>query len=62
MDVILGTTTGSKFGITASEKMGFWGATPVIQQTVTGAKAGNVALTNLLTTLATLGLIVDNTT
>lgn len=30
--------------------------------TVTGARGGNVALTNLMTDLATLGIVVDNTT
>ena len=29
---------------------------------VTGAKGGNVALANLITALAAIGLIVDNTT
>ncbi|OFV99015.1 MAG: hypothetical protein A3H28_07995 [Acidobacteria bacterium RIFCSPLOWO2_02_FULL_61_28] len=41
--------------------LGFYGTTPVAQQTVTGSKGGNVALANLLTALANLGLIVDGT-
>lgn len=40
---------------------GFFGATPVAQQTVTGSRGGNAALTSLLSKLAALGLIVDGT-
>ncbi len=36
--------------------------TGTAQQTVTGSRGGNAALASLLTALATLGLIVDNTT
>lgn len=42
--------------------VGFFGATAVGRQTVTGAKGGNAALASALTALATLGLIADNTT
>lgn len=42
--------------------LGFYGHTAAAQQNVTGAKGGNVALANLLTALATLGLITDGTT
>lgn len=42
--------------------LGFHGATPTAQQTVTGIRDSNAALANLLTALATLGLIVDSTT
>jgi len=45
-----------------SAALGFYNTTPASQQTVTGSKGGNVALGNLLTALATLGLIVDSTT
>lgn len=54
--------TGVKIGNNPADKMGFWNATPVIQQTVTGSTGGNAALQNLLSTLATIGLIVDSTT
>lgn len=40
---------------------GFNGATPIAKPTVTGSKGGNVALGNLVTALASLGLIVDGT-
>jgi hypothetical protein len=42
--------------------LGFYTATPVAQQTVTGAKGGNAALTSLMTALAATGLVIDSTT
>ncbi len=40
-------------------KVGFYGATAVTKPTITGSRGGNAALADLLTQLATLGLIVD---
>jgi integrin beta 8 len=42
--------------------VGFFGATAAGRQTVTGAKGGNAALASLISALAALGLITDNTT
>ncbi|MER5843674.1 hypothetical protein ABT099_25965 [Streptomyces prasinus] len=42
--------------------LGFYGATAVVKPTVTGSTGGNAALTSLLSALATLGLITNNTT
>jgi hypothetical protein len=42
--------------------IGFLGAAAVVRPTVTGAKAGNAALTSVLTALANLGLITDSST
>lgn len=42
--------------------IGFFGATPAPKPTVTGSRSGNVALADLLTRLATLGLLIDSTT
>jgi hypothetical protein len=39
--------------------IGFFNATPAAQPTVTGSRGGNAALADLLTDLATLGLIMD---
>lgn len=39
--------------------LGFYGTAAVAQQTVTGSRGGNAALADLLTKLATLGLIID---
>lgn len=55
------TSTGTKLGTAASQKLGFYNAAPVAQQTVTGSRAGNAALASLLSALAALGLIVDST-
>ncbi len=41
--------------------LGFYGASPTGKQTVTGSRGGNAALADLLTKLATLGLITDST-
>lgn len=42
--------------------IGFFTAAPVAKPTVTGSRGGNAALADLLTDLATLGLITDSTT
>ena len=50
---------------TTAGRIGFYGAAPagvVGRQNVTGAKGGNVALTNLLTALHNLGIINNTTT
>lgn len=39
-DIVLGTTTGTKLGASAAAKLGFWGATPVVQPSSTGETAG----------------------
>ena len=58
----VGTVTGVQFGASNTVKMGWFGATPIVQPSVTGSRGGNAALASLLTELALLGLIVDNTT
>lgn len=47
---------------TGGGQLGWYGAAPVGQQTVTGSRTDGTALASLLTALATLGLIVDNST
>lgn len=42
--------------------IGFYGTSPQTKQTITGSRGGNAALASLLTALAALGLITDNTT
>ena len=42
--------------------LGFYGASAVTKPTVTGSRGGNAALASLLSALASLGLITDNTT
>jgi hypothetical protein len=46
----------------AANSVGFFGATAVGRQTVTGSRTDGTALANLLTALEALGLIDDNTT
>lgn len=38
-NIVLGTTTGSKLGSGATEKLGVWGATPIVQPTTAVAAA-----------------------
>ncbi|MFC8176540.1 collagen-like protein [Streptomyces sp. NPDC057325] len=42
--------------------LGFYGAAAVAKPSVTGSRGGNAALGSLISALATLGLITDNTT
>ena len=54
-NIIAGTTTGTKIGTAASQKLGFYGATPVIQR----AKASYnnwAAHTDIVAALVALGL------
>lgn len=59
-----GRPDGTRLGKTATEKVGFFGATPVVQQTVTAltttsstvASSVSVAVTELQTALNNLGL------
>jgi len=41
-------------------EMGFFGSNGTSKQTITGSRSSNVALADLLTSLANMGLIVDN--
>lgn len=42
-DVSVGTTTGTKIGTAAAQKLGFYNATPVVQQAATGTTSGFTA-------------------
>ncbi len=42
--------------------LGFYGATPTAKPSVTGSRGGNAALASLITALALLGLVTDNST
>lgn len=55
-----GTATGTSLGTAANELVGMHGS-KVAQQTVTGSRAGNAALADLLAKLAAKGIIVDGT-
>lgn len=59
VDALYGSTKHTLDG--TANQLGFHGATPVSKQTVTGSRGGNAALADLLTKLATLGIITDGT-
>ena len=42
-DLTFGTSTGSKIGDAATQKIGFWNATPVAQPAATGETTGFTA-------------------
>jgi hypothetical protein len=43
VDIVLGTTTGTKIGTATTQKLGFYAATPVVQQATTGTATGFTA-------------------
>ena len=61
VDVAVGTTTGTKFGTANTQKLGFWNATPVVQQApvadATDATSVIAQLNELLAKLRTIGII-----
>lgn len=59
VDALYGATRHVVDG--TANQTGWYGAMPVGRQTVTGSRGGNAALASLLTALATLGWITDNT-
>lgn len=48
LDFVFGTTTGTKIGTATTQKIGFWNATPLAQQTTASAAATFVANTSLI--------------
>lgn len=61
VNIVLGTTTGTKIGTAANQKLGFFDATPVVQPTAvadaTDAASVITQLNALLTRMRNLGLI-----
>lgn len=53
---------GTTFLSFRDSAMGFFGSAGTSRPNITGSRGGNVALANLLSALATLGLITDSTT
>jgi len=47
-NLVLGTTTGTKFGTATSQKLSFWNASPIVQPTTAIAAATFVANTSLI--------------
>ncbi len=48
LDFVFGTTTGTKIGTGTTQKIGFWNATPLAQQTTASAASTFVANTSLI--------------
>lgn len=61
-NLAVGTVNGLMIGTANTQKIGFNGAVPVVQGTITGSKGANAALTSLLAYLALRGDIVNSTT
>lgn len=59
-----GSTKATQFfgSLQITGNVGFYGTTPTAKPSVPGSRGGNAALANLLTALASFGLITDNTT
>jgi hypothetical protein len=58
-----GTAGVAVSGAPGAVKLGFYGATPALKQTVSGSRGGNAALASLLSALSgQLGLVTDSTT
>lgn len=57
-----GNTSGVKVGLVTTQTLGFYGAVGTAKPTITGARDDGTALLSLLTALADMGLLVDNTT
>jgi hypothetical protein len=53
-NVSFGTSTGTKLGTSTTQKIGFWNATPVVQQVL--ATGTGATVDNVITLLQTLGL------
>jgi hypothetical protein len=60
--ILLQTTGVDRYKITNAGAMGWFAATPVVKQTVTGSRGGNAALASLLTAFANYGLVTDSST
>ena len=54
VDMAFNATTGTKIGTATTQKIGFWNATPVVQQIL--ATGGGATVDNVISLLQTLGL------
>jgi hypothetical protein len=58
-NIVVGEGAGAKVGTAVSQKLGFWGATPITRPKVTGSRSSGAALVSLLEALANAGLIAN---
>lgn len=62
MNVALSTASGSKIGTDPAQKLGFWGATPVVRPALTYSRATETAADAALrAALVAMGLVTDST-
>jgi hypothetical protein len=59
-NITAGTTTGAKIGTSATQKFGFWNATPVVRPTGWTSPTGTVSRTGYATGTATLTQVAQN--
>jgi hypothetical protein len=53
-NVVLGTTSGTKFGTATTQKQGWWNATPVVRSTIADIDAPNATLNGTVSTVNAL--------
>jgi hypothetical protein len=53
---------GAQMGKSATEKIAFYGATPVVRPVISGIVSSATCLSTIVTALANLGLVTDSTT
>ena len=61
-NITASSSTGTKIGTATNQKFGFWGTTPVVQQSAiadpaSDTAANNAAIDSILAALRTMGLI-----
>lgn len=54
--------TDANGGVRFPTRVGFFDRQPIGKPSITGSRGGNAAVANLLTSLANMGLITNNTT
>jgi len=54
-NIIFGTSTGGRVGLNSSNKLSFWGVTPIVQQVL--ATGGGATVDNVITALQNMGLV-----
>jgi hypothetical protein len=54
-DIVLDTTTGTKIGTGATQKLGFYGATPIVKAVL--ATGASHTVDDIITALQNLGLV-----
>lgn len=58
-NIVFNTTTGSKIGTASNQKIGKWGATPIVQPSGWGTPTGSVTRTTFDTTTVTLAQLAE---